>query len=167
MRNIIVITFTLLSFCFASCNSSSQSSQVLSTHHNVEVESVLPITGTFLNLPYQDVRNKYTNPLAMDYTSADFWTAKVGEMSRMGMEYLVLMAVANEGQSYYPSKLMPGIHSMSARYTMWFSTTTSSSVVTGTISDTSTRDSLSGLRTTLRMSLPAQQLLYPFISRQL
>lgn len=110
MRNIIVITFTLLSFCFASCNSSSQSSQVLSTHQNVEVESVLPITGTFLNLPYQDVRNKYTNPLAMDYTSADFWTAKVGEMSRMGMEYLVLMAVANEGQSYYPSKLMPWVY---------------------------------------------------------
>ena len=110
MRNIIAITFTLLSFCFASCNSSSQSSQVLSTHQNVEVESVLPITGTFLNLPYQDVRNKYTNPLAMDYTSPDFWTAKVGEMSRMGMEYLVLMAVANEGQSYYPSKLMPWVY---------------------------------------------------------
>ena len=110
MRNIIAITFTLLSFCFASCNSSSQSSQVLSTHQNVEVESVLPITGTFLNLPYQDVRNKYTNPLAMDYTSPDFWTAKVGEMSRMGMEYLVLMAVANEGQSYYPSRLMPWVY---------------------------------------------------------
>lgn len=110
MRNIIAITFTLLSFSFASCNSSSQSSQVLSTHQNVEVESVLPITGTFLNLPYQDVRNKYTNPLAMDYTSPDFWTAKVGEMSRMGMEYLVLMAVANEGQSYYPSKLMPWVY---------------------------------------------------------
>ena len=110
MRNIIAITFTLLSFCFASCNSSSQSSQVLSTHQSVEVESVLPVTGTFLNLPYQDVRNKYTNPLAMDYTSPDFWTAKVGEMSRMGMEYLVLMAVANEGQSYYPSKLMPWVY---------------------------------------------------------
>lgn len=115
MRNIIAITFTLLSFCFASCNSSSQSSQVLSTHQNVEVESVLPITGTFLNLPYQDVRNKYTNPLAMDYTSPDFWTAKVGEMSRMGMEYLVLMAVANEGKSYYPSKLMPWVYDPSLK----------------------------------------------------
>ena len=110
MKNIFLITFALLSLCFASCNSSSQSSQVLSTHQNVEVESVLPITGTFLNLPYQDVRNKYTNPLAMDYTSPDFWTAKVNEMSKMGMEYLVLMAVANEGKAYYPSKLMSWVY---------------------------------------------------------
>ena len=31
-------------------------------------------------------------------------------MKKMGMEYLVLMAVANEGQSYYPSKLMPWVY---------------------------------------------------------
>lgn len=109
MKNIFLITFALLSLCFASCNSSTQNSQLLS-HQNIEVESVLPITGTFLNLPYQDVRNKYTNPLAMDYTSPDFWTAKVNEMSKMGMEYLVLMAVANEGKAYYPSKLMSWVY---------------------------------------------------------
>ena len=109
MRNIIVITFALFSLSFASCNSSKQSNQ-LSAHQNVDVESVLPITGTFLNLPYQDVRNKYTNPLSMDYTAPQFWTIKVNEMAKMGMEYLVLMAVANEGQSYYPSKLMPWVY---------------------------------------------------------
>ena len=70
----------------------------------------MPITGTFLNLAYQDVRNKYTNPLSMDYTDPDFWTVKVNEMNAMGMEYLVLMAVANEGMSYYPSKLMPWVY---------------------------------------------------------
>ena len=70
----------------------------------------MPITGTFLNLPYQDVRNKYTNPLSMDYTDPHFWVVKVNEMSKMGMEYLVLMAVANEGKSYYPSRLMPWVY---------------------------------------------------------
>ena len=94
---------------FSSCITHNEA---LSTAQDdsVQVSSILPITGTFLNLPYQDVRNKYTNPLSMDYTDPDFWTAKVGEMKKMGMEYLVLMAVANEGQSYYPSKLMPWVY---------------------------------------------------------
>lgn len=64
------------------------------------------MTGTFLNLAYQDVRNKYTNPPGSDNTDPAMWRAKVFEMKKMGMEYLVLMAVANEGMSYYPSSLM-------------------------------------------------------------
>ena len=69
--------------------------------------SALPITGTFLNLPHQDVRNKYTNPPHMDCTDPLMWEAKVEEMSGMGMEYLVIMAVANDGKAFYPSGLMP------------------------------------------------------------
>lgn len=72
----------------------------------VEVPEVLPVTGTFINLPYQDVRNKYTNPQHMDCTDPDMWIAKVAEMKNMGMEYLVFMSVANEQRAYYPSKLM-------------------------------------------------------------
>lgn len=68
---------------------------------------VLPVSGTFLNLAYQDVRNKYTNPPYMDYTDPCFWYSKVGELNRIGIEYLVIMAVANEGKAYYPSDLMP------------------------------------------------------------
>ena len=108
MRKLITITLALL-FLF-SCKNSVNSNQDIPSSQLVEVDSVLPITGTFLNLPYQDVRNKYTNPLAMDYTDPQFWTVKVNEMAKMGMEYLVLMAVANEGQSYYPSKLMPWVY---------------------------------------------------------
>lgn len=67
---------------------------------------VLPVTGTFVNLAYQDVRNKYTNPQFMDNTDPEMWAAKIAEMKAMGMEYLVFMAVANEGQAYYPSKMM-------------------------------------------------------------
>ena len=67
---------------------------------------VLPVTGTFINLAYQDVRNKYTNPPYLDNTDPSMWAAKVAEMKKMGMEYLVFMAVANEGRSYYPSRIM-------------------------------------------------------------
>ena len=73
---------------------------------SVEVEQVLPVTGTFINLPYQDVRNKYTNPPHIDNTDPQMWAAKIAEMKKMGMEYLVFMSVANEGKAYYPSKLM-------------------------------------------------------------
>lgn len=67
---------------------------------------VLPVTGTFINLPYQDVRNRYTNPPYIDNTDPQMWATKVAEMKKMGMEYLVFMSVANEGKAYYPSGLM-------------------------------------------------------------
>lgn len=68
---------------------------------------IKPVTGTFINLAYQDVRNKYTNPEGVDMTAPELWEAKIAEMSQMGMEYLIFMAVANEGRAYYPSELMP------------------------------------------------------------
>ncbi len=67
---------------------------------------ILPVTGTFINLPYQDVRNLYTNPPYIDNTDPQMWAAKVAEMKKMGMEYLVFMSVANDGKAYYPSELM-------------------------------------------------------------
>lgn len=75
------------------------------------VSEVKPITGTWINLAYQDVRNKYTNLQYFDNTDPGMWEQKVKELSDMGMEYLVFMAVANEGEAYYPSKLMPWAYS--------------------------------------------------------
>lgn len=71
-----------------------------------DTKETLPVTGTFINLPYQDVRNRYTNPQELDGTDPRMWAAKVEEMKKMGMEYLVFMSVANEEKAYYPSKLM-------------------------------------------------------------
>ena len=96
MKHIVSLIVALLTFCLVSCQTGSKTECTECCKNNVQVEAVLPITGTFLNLPYQDVRNKYTNPLSMDYTDPQFWTVKVNEMAKMGMEYLVLMAVANE-----------------------------------------------------------------------
>ena len=39
------------------------------------VAQTLPVTGTFINLPYQDVRNKYTNPEGVDGTDPQMWAA--------------------------------------------------------------------------------------------
>ena len=75
------------------------------------VSEVKPITGTWINLAYQDVRNKYTNLQYFDNTDPRMWEQKVKELSDMGMEYLVFMAVANEGEAYYPSNLMPWAYS--------------------------------------------------------
>ena len=72
---------------------------------------VKPITGTWVNLAWKDVRNKYTNPVDVDMTCPALWRAKVGEWHDMGLEYLILMEVANEGKAYYPSSLMPHIYS--------------------------------------------------------
>ena len=69
--------------------------------------SILPVKGTWINLVYQDVRNKYTNPVHIDNTNPELWRQKVKELSEMGIEYLVFMAVANEGKAFYPSRLMP------------------------------------------------------------
>ena len=69
--------------------------------------NIKPVTGTFINLAYQDVRNRYTNPAGVDMTSPELWAEKVAEMNAMGMEYLIFMAVANDGLAFYPSRLMP------------------------------------------------------------
>lgn len=65
-----------------------------------------PVKGTWVNLPYQDVRNKYMNPAHVDYMSPDFWEKKLIEQAEMGIEYIVIMAVANEQKSFYPSDFM-------------------------------------------------------------
>lgn len=68
---------------------------------------ILPVTGSWINLYYQDVRNKYTNPEIMDNTDPEMWRQKVRDMHEIGVDYLVFMAVANEGKADYPSSIMP------------------------------------------------------------
>ena len=90
------------------CKESGQTpgNQETDTVSVTEASEILPVTGTFVNLPYQDVRNKYTNPPHIDNTDPQMWATKIAEMKKMGMEYLVFMSVANEQKAYYPSKLM-------------------------------------------------------------
>ncbi len=96
----------MLAACFLAAAGTASCQQVLLEQKTVLASETLSVTGTFINLPYQDVRNKYTNPKDLDCTSPDLWRAKIHEMKDMGMEYLVFMSVANEQKAYYPSKLM-------------------------------------------------------------
>lgn len=102
----VIISILAASLIICGCNSNVTTDTVRSDKTENESVEALPVAGTFINLPYQDVRNKYTNPQHLDCTDPDMWAAKVAEMKNMGMEYLVFMSVANEEKSYYPSKLM-------------------------------------------------------------
>ena len=74
---------------------------------SLRAADVLPVTGSWVNLFYQDQRNQYSNPAGVDCTDPALWHAKMCEMHSMGIEYAVIMAVANEGKACYPSQLMP------------------------------------------------------------
>ena len=50
--------------------------------------------------------DNYWNDILPNFTTEQ-WKAKVMEIRETGMEYLVLMAVANAGKTWYPSKLQP------------------------------------------------------------
>lgn len=93
-----LVSSGLLALTLLSCSSEKPAEKVV---------DALPITGTWVNFAYKDVRNKYTNPADVDMTDPALWRAKVGELHEMGMEVLVLMEVANEEHSYYPSQIMP------------------------------------------------------------
>jgi len=79
----------------------------MSFNINMTAQPVIKsVHGTFINFTYQDERNKYMNPEGIDCTSPELWRLKIKELSEMGIEYVILMYVANEGKSFYPSKFM-------------------------------------------------------------
>ena len=65
------------------------------------------VHGTFINFAYQDERNKYMNPEDVDEMSPELWRLKIKELSDMGIEYVIIMYVANKDKSFYPSDFMP------------------------------------------------------------
>jgi hypothetical protein len=52
------------------------------------------------------VRNKYTNPAHVDDLSPQFWETNLVEQAGMGIEYVIILAIANEQKSFYPSGFM-------------------------------------------------------------
>lgn len=68
---------------------------------------IKPVTGTWLNLVWQDDRNNYMNPPGSDYTDPALWTSRVEDLHGMGVDVLVLMQVSNDSEAFYPSEVMP------------------------------------------------------------
>ena len=48
------------------------------------ISQTKPVKGTWVNISYQDVRNKYMNPSHVDYLDAAFWEKKVDRTRRNG-----------------------------------------------------------------------------------
>jgi hypothetical protein len=68
---------------------------------------VKPIIGSWFEFEHVYApEGKYWNPVLPKFT-AEQWTAKIKEMHEAGLEYLVLMAIAFDDKTYYPSKLRP------------------------------------------------------------
>jgi len=84
----------------------NQSFSALSTQV-VKNSKIKPISGSWFEFSHTlDVEGKYWNDVLPKFTTEQ-WKAKVKEIRETGMEYLVLMAIANDGKTYYPSKLQP------------------------------------------------------------
>ena len=68
---------------------------------------VKPFVGSWFEFEHHNQsEGKYWNHIVSKFTTEQ-WKAKIKEMHEAGMEYLVMLAVAYEGKTYYPSKLQP------------------------------------------------------------
>ena len=66
-----------------------------------------PIAGSWFEFQHHNrAEGVYWNSACARFDAAA-WHAKVGEMAAIGLEYLVLMAVALDFKTFYPSRLLP------------------------------------------------------------
>jgi len=69
--------------------------------------AIKPIVGSWFEFMHHNaVEGTYWNPALKEFTTEQ-WRLKVKEISEAGMEYLVLLSVADSGKTFYPSKLQP------------------------------------------------------------
>jgi hypothetical protein len=68
---------------------------------------IKPIVGSWFEFEHHNqVGAKYWNQALPGFTTEQ-WRAKIFEIHEIGIEYLVLLSVAYEGKTYYPSALQP------------------------------------------------------------
>ncbi|MCE5348249.1 MAG: DUF4434 domain-containing protein [Bacteroidales bacterium] len=68
------------------------------------------IDGSWFEFQHHStVEGKYWNRVLENFT-AEQWEGKVREIAISGMKYLVLLDIAIDGKSFYPSKLLPQHH---------------------------------------------------------
>ncbi|MDX9753730.1 MAG: DUF4434 domain-containing protein [bacterium] len=66
-----------------------------------------PIEGSWFEFQHCHVHESgYWDATCAAFSCAQ-WQAKVAEMAELGMQYLVLLSVAQDGKAFYPSKQMP------------------------------------------------------------
>lgn len=65
-----------------------------------------PIRGSWISILWDDRRHHYWNEQCRNYT-AEQWATAVRDVAELGMEYLVLLAVAKGGEAFYDTPLLP------------------------------------------------------------
>ncbi|WP_099463712.1 DUF4434 domain-containing protein [Parabacteroides provencensis] len=72
--------------------------------HNPKIK---PVVGSWFEFYHHSrVGAKYWNPILYKYTDEQ-WRAMIKDIHELGMEYLVLLSVADNGKTFYPSNLQP------------------------------------------------------------
>lgn len=68
---------------------------------------IKPIVGSWFEFKHHsDVEGKYWNHDLANFTDEQ-WRTLIKDINETGMEYLVLLSVADNGKTFYPSKLQP------------------------------------------------------------
>lgn len=72
-------------------------------------KKIKPITGSWIEFQHNTPEEaKYWNQTLQTFTAKD-WREKIKEIREFGIEYLVLLEVADNGKVFYPSVLAPQI----------------------------------------------------------
>lgn len=70
-------------------------------------KKIKPVEGSWFEFQHHNVvEGKYWDHVLKSFT-ADQWDRKVKEISETGIKYLVLLHVAIDGKTFYPSELVP------------------------------------------------------------
>ncbi|HOX59092.1 MAG TPA: DUF4434 domain-containing protein [Candidatus Paceibacterota bacterium] len=67
---------------------------------------IKPIKGSWISIWWDDRRHFYWNEACLSY-SARQWELAVKEVADIGMEYLVLLAIAKDSKAFYNTPLLP------------------------------------------------------------
>lgn len=68
---------------------------------------IKPIAGTWFEFKHHlDFEGVYWNPMLSEFTDGQ-WHNLIKDISETGMQYLVLMSVADNGKTFYPTNLQP------------------------------------------------------------
>jgi hypothetical protein len=68
--------------------------------------AVKPIRGSWISVWWDDRRHFYWNDACLHFSALQ-WEQAIRDVAGLGMEYLVLLAIAKGGKAFYDTKLLP------------------------------------------------------------
>jgi hypothetical protein len=94
-----------VSLCGLACFGTALSENLIYYANNNK--DIKPVEGSWFEFQHHSkVESKYWDQVLKSFT-ADQWDRKVKEIAEAGIKYLVLLHVAIDGKTFYPSRLLP------------------------------------------------------------